>query len=75
VTAYAVFNAGSSSLKFQLFEPGADGALSPFVRGKIEGLGSEPTFSAKDAAGAKLGERAWSRSEGLDHEQGMLYLL
>ena len=75
MTAYAVFNAGSSSLKFQLFKPGPNGTLSAFVRGKLEGLGTEPKFSAKDASGTKLGERTWSASEAIDHEQGMLYVL
>src|SRR3954454_23369936 len=75
VTAYAVFNAGSSSLKFQLFKPGPDGTLSAFVRGKLEGLGTEPKFAAKDASGKMLGERTWPAADGLDHERGMLFVL
>jgi acetate kinase len=75
VTAYAVFNAGSSSLKFQLFEPGPNGALSPFVRGKVEGLGAQPKFAARDGSGKSLGERTWPASDALDHEQGTMYVL
>ena len=49
-------NAGSSSLKFALF----DGAtLTAAVRGEVEGLGAAPHLLARDAGGAVLAEQRW----------------
>lgn len=60
--AILVLNAGSSSLKFSLYD-GPDLNLS--AKGQIEGLGTAPHFVAKTAAGTVLaethGERVGSR--------------
>ena len=48
-----VLNAGSSSLKFQIFAMGLTG-LERKVRGQIDGIGVHPRFRATDAAGAVL---------------------
>jgi acetate kinase len=50
-----VLNAGSSSLKFSLFSPDA-GEWRLQSRGQVEGIGSSPKFSAKDAEGRLLAE-------------------
>ena len=50
-------NAGSSSLKFALFDN--DVALKPAARGEIEKLESAPHFVARDAAGKLLAEQEW----------------
>ena len=51
-----VLNAGSSSLKFQALS--ADGPdLAVRLRGQIEGIGTRPRFSVKDADGHKMEER------------------
>lgn len=67
-----VINAGSSSIKFSLF----DGpALEPAMRGKIENLYAGVTrFIAQDAGGATVGERSWPDAP-IDHEQGMRFLI
>ena len=49
-------NAGSSSLKFALFEAG--GKLAATARGEIENLQSAPHFVARDGAGAILVEQS-----------------
>jgi acetate kinase len=49
-------NAGSSSLKFALFETAT---LTATVRGEIEDLDAAPHLLARDAAGAVLAERRW----------------
>jgi acetate kinase len=51
-----VINAGSSSLKFCTFLRSATGAWDMEARGQIEGIGTAPRFSAKDASGAKLAD-------------------
>lgn len=49
-----VLNAGSSSLKFCVYRP-APGADWPVeARGQIEGIGTAPRLTVKDAAGAKV---------------------
>jgi acetate kinase len=50
-------NAGSSSLKFALFEN--DSALAPTARGEIENLESAPHLVARDGTGTLLAEQAW----------------
>lgn len=58
-----VVNAGSSSLKFSLFRLDGAGALQLAVRGQIDGIGTRPELRVKDAAGASVAERDYSRSE------------
>ena len=48
-----VLNAGSSSVKFAVYGRAANGWADE-ARGQIEGIGTAPKFSAKDAAGEKL---------------------
>ena len=48
-----VLNAGSSSLKFQIFAMSPTG-LERQVKGQIDGIGVHPRFRAADAAGAAL---------------------
>ncbi len=51
-----VLNAGSSSIKFSVFELGAASALARLLSGEIDGLGERPRFVAKDQAGTPLRE-------------------
>jgi acetate kinase len=55
--AVLVLNAGSSSLKFCVYQPADAGAWRLEARGQIEGLGTSPRFSAKDDAGRTLDEQ------------------
>lgn len=48
-----VLNAGSSSLKFQVFAVGPKG-LERQIKGQIDGIGVQPRFRAADAAGVTL---------------------
>ena len=49
-----VVNAGSSSIKFQLFAVGSHDGLERRFRGQIEGIGTRPRLLAKDVKGAIL---------------------
>jgi acetate kinase len=49
-----VINAGSSSIKFSVFETAADGSSSPGPHGQVEGIGTSPHLEVSDAAGLKL---------------------
>ena len=59
-----VLNAGSSSLKFALFDAGS--SLTANVRGEIESLDAIPHMRACDRSGASLAERRWSPGEARD---------
>ena len=53
-----VVNAGSSSIKFQLFSIGAGDQLQRLLKGQIEGIGLRPHLVAKGAKGEN-GNFAW----------------
>jgi acetate kinase len=57
-----VLNAGSSSLKFCVFD-GAKGWRAA-ARGQIEGIGTSPRLSVKDAGGASLANQEVSLRDG-----------
>jgi acetate kinase len=54
-----VINAGSSSIKFQLFALSPEGGFERLLKGQIEGMGVNPHLIAKNAAGAVLREESW----------------
>jgi acetate kinase len=65
VNDYAlVLNAGSSSLKFCLFERPAGEGWRLGARGQIEGIGTAPRLSVKDADGASLAKQDLSVHDG-----------
>jgi acetate kinase len=49
-----VLNAGSSSLKFCVYQKPDSGPWALASRGQVEGIGTAPKFSAKDVAGTEL---------------------
>lgn len=67
--AILVLNAGSSSLKFSLFN--ADDALSLLSRGQIDGIGSHPHLRVKSAGGEMLADEdcaaVTDQAEALQH--------
>ena len=63
--AVLVANAGSSSLKFEAFAAGEDGAIASIGGGQFEGLGTAPRLRVT-AAGREVAAREWS-GEGFDH--------
>ena len=79
VKTVLVINAGSSSIKFQVFGAGAGAgageSLTRRVGGQVEGLGVSPRFIAKDAAGEVLSDRCWERKGPATHKAGMRVLI
>ncbi len=68
-----VLNAGSSSIKFQLFA--VEGReLQRRLKGQIEGIGAQPHFTAKDADGALLIEQSYAPDEVADVPSAMAIL-
>lgn len=58
-----VVNAGSSSIKFQLFEIGVGDRLQRLFRGQIEGIGTHPHLQAKNDRGELLADETWPAVE------------
>jgi acetate kinase len=58
-----VVNAGSSSIKFQLFLVAARDRLERRLKGQIEGVGVEPHLVAKGVEGKTLIDQTWTSSE------------
>jgi acetate kinase len=58
-----VVNAGSSSIKFQLFEVSARDRLKRRFKGQIEGIGTHPRLFAKNPEGELLVDETWPAAE------------
>jgi acetate kinase len=69
--AIAVLNAGSSSLKFSVFND----LLELELRGQVEGLYTEPHFLAKDRGGRTLTEKRWGEGAKLGHAGALDHLM
>jgi acetate kinase len=54
-----VVNAGSSSVKFQVFSVEGEGQLRRQIRGQMDGIGSRPRLRASDANGDPLADRVY----------------
>lgn len=69
-----VLNAGSSSIKFSLFDAGSQ-ALPVLMKGQVEGLYTSPRFVAKDAKGAEIGAKEWGDNVELGHGGAVAHLI
>ena len=68
----AVVNAGSSSIKFGVFEMGVD--ERQLFKGQIEQIGVAPRLSVRDSSGEELAEKEWGATE-LDHRSATRVIL
>jgi acetate kinase len=68
-----VLNAGSSSIKFLLYEH-RDGKLDAQLRGQIEGIHTSPHFVARTSRGIVAAEKSWGDGVTLGHEGAIDYL-
>jgi acetate kinase len=70
-----VLNAGSSSLKFQVFDMPDEAEPRLAWKGLYEGLGGDAHFIVRDTNGAILDERSWDPGEELGHEEALMHLI
>ena len=68
----AVINAGSSSIKFALFE--VDEVPNLLFRGQIENIGVAPRLSVEDAEGKQVADNEW-RAQEIDHKSATKIIL
>jgi acetate kinase len=57
-----ILNAGSSSLKFSLYQRPESKAWELGAGGQIEGIGTSPRFSAKDGSGQRIADQALDKA-------------
>lgn len=71
-----VLNAGSSSLKFSVFN-GADKTTNPqsLINGQISGIGGDVEFTASDSQKNKLVNRNWQKNSAPNREELLEQLL
>src|SRR5262249_59419288 len=62
--AILVVNAGSSSIKFQVFGTAAGGELRRLVKGQMDGIGSRPRLRAEAAGKKSLIDPAYPPRKG-----------
>jgi acetate kinase len=68
-----VLNAGSSSIKFSVYAVDGDD-LSLDSKGQVEGIGTRPQFTAKDAKGESLRDEAFEIAGSDGHGQALSHL-
>jgi len=67
--AILTLNAGSSSIKFALFEHADPLQPQAALRGELDGIGAQPRLKARDAQGAVLAELTFAELTGLPAEE------
>jgi len=67
-----VVNAGSSSVKFQVFAVDGDGRLQRQLKGQMDGIGSRPRLRATGAKGDTLADRAYPIEAVADVSAGLM---
>ena len=72
--AILVLNAGSSSLKFSVFERLSDSTLSQKITGQVEGIGTAPHLKVKDNNGQTLIDVNWQLAEVANHVQALQHI-
>jgi acetate kinase len=61
-----VVNAGSSSVKFQVFAAQSPGDLARRIKGQIDGIGTRPRLRGTGADGAQTVDREFRREDIAD---------
>jgi acetate kinase len=69
-----VLNAGSSSLKFSVFDLLANGQLSQKIIGQVEGIGTAPHFKVKNADDHTIINAYWQSEDVVNHSQALQHI-
>jgi acetate kinase len=73
--AFVVLNAGSTSVKFAAYTGGGEDSLDLVCRGQLDGIGSQPSFAAKNAKGELIDTRTWDKKQLLDREGALKFVI
>src|SRR5690349_2062600 len=61
-----VVNAGSSSIKFQIFEVYAPDVLRGLIKGQVDGIGARPRLRAQASDGSSLVDESYAANAVAD---------
>ncbi len=70
-----VINAGSTSVKFGAYSCSAAKSLDLVCSGQVEGIGSQPSFVAKNPAGKPIDAHDWDEAHPLDQEGAVKFIV
>ena len=73
--AFVVLNAGSTSVKFAAYTGDDPHSLDLVCRGQHHGIGSQPSFAAKNAKGELIDTRTWDKKQLLDREGALKFVI
>jgi acetate kinase len=73
--AFVVLNAGSTSVKFAAYTGDDPHALDLICRGQLDGIGSQPSFAAKNSKGKVIETRTWNGERPLDREEALEFVI
>ena len=73
--AFVVLNAGSTSVKFAAYTGDDPHSLDLFCRGQLDGIGSQPSFAAKNSKGEVIETHTWNKDRPLDREEALKFVI
>jgi acetate kinase len=73
--AFVVLNAGSTSVKFAAYTGDDPHSLDLVCRGQLDGIGSQPSFAAKNSKGEVIETRTWNEERPLDREEALKFVI
>jgi acetate kinase len=69
-----VLNAGSSSLKFAVFDLSGNGQLNQKIIGQVEGIGTAPHLKVKNADEQIIINAHWQKEDVVNHSQALQHI-
>lgn len=73
--ALLIINAGSSSIKFEIYDVDPEGELSSAASGQVEGIGTQPRLLAKGKKGEVLADQQWDDADTVNRDILLTHLL
>ncbi|NOS88737.1 MAG: acetate/propionate family kinase [Methylococcaceae bacterium] len=73
-TYLLVINAGSSSIKFAIYQKDGNNSLIADAAGQIENIGLNPHFSVKQNDGRVIADQTLTAAEGSDHSLAFAFM-
>jgi acetate kinase len=73
--AFVVLNTGSTSVKFAAYTGDDPHSLELVCRGQLDGIGSQPSFAAKNSKGEGIETHTWNDERPLDREEALKFVI
>ena len=73
--AFVVLNTGSTSVKFAAYTGDDADSLDLVCRGQLDGIGSQPSFAAKNSKGEVIDKRTWNEKRTLGREEALQFVI